>query len=199
MKTGVLGGTFDPIHNGHILMAESALSHLNLFEVLFIPAGCPCFKSKKAVTPARHRLRMVKLAIAGKPSFRFSAMEVERAGVTYTVDTIRALKSSLEPQDELFFIMGWDSLKEFHLWHQAAELISLCRLVVVPRAGCPKPDIAELEKEIPGLMQHIIMLDSPVIEVSSSDIRQRVKNGMDIRGLVPDAVAEYIAEKGLYR
>jgi nicotinate-nucleotide adenylyltransferase len=199
MKLGVLGGTFDPIHNGHVLMAESALSHLNLSEVLFIPAGCPYFKNSGMVTAVEHRLKMVELAIFGKPLFRFSAMEVERGGVTYTIDTIRELKSSLEPQDELFFIMGWDSLKELPLWHQAAELITLCRLVVVPRAGCPKPDLAELEKEIPGLIQSIIMLDSPVIEVSSSDIREKVKNGDDVRGIVPDAVAEYISEKGLYR
>lgn len=199
MKLGVLGGTFDPVHNGHIMMAEAALLHLNLSEVVFIPAGCPRFKGKESVTAAKHRLKMVELAIVGKPSFRLSAMEIERRGVTYTVDTLRELKSSPEPQDELFFIMGWDSLKELPLWHRPSELISLCRLIVVPRAGCPKPDIAELEKVVPGLSLRIIMLDEPQIEISSSDIREDVKNGADIRGLVPGAVADYIAENGLYR
>lgn len=180
-------------------MAEAALSRLNLAEVLFIPAGNPRFKENESVGDAAHRLKMVELAIAGKPPFQLSAMEIERGGVTYTVDTLRELKSGLEPQDELFFIMGWGSLAELPLWHQAAELITLCRLVVVPRAGCPKPDIAELEKDMPGISQSIIMLDSPVIEISSSDIREKVRSGQDIRGLVPDAVADYIAEQGLYR
>jgi nicotinate-nucleotide adenylyltransferase len=199
MKLGVLGGTFDPVHNGHILIAEAALSRLNLAQVLFIPAGHPRFKGSQSVTAAGKRLRMVELAIAGKPSFRLSAMEMERKGVTYTVDTLRELKGILKPRDELFFIMGWDSLKELPLWHNPSKLISLCRLVVVPRAGYPEPDLTELEKEVTGISQRVVMLDGPQIEISSSDIREKVKNGADIRGLVPDVVAEYIAENGLYK
>jgi nicotinate-nucleotide adenylyltransferase len=198
MKLGVLGGTFDPVHNGHILIAETVLSHLSLDRVLFIPAGQPCFKSNRPVTAAVHRLRMAELAIAGKPCLRLSDMEVERGGVTYSVDTLRQLKGSLEPRDELFFIMGWDSLKELPLWRHPSELISLCILIAVPRAGCPQPDIIELEKEVPGLSQRLIMLDEPRIEISSSCIREKVRNGADIRGLVPEAVADYIATNGLY-
>lgn len=198
MKLGVLGGTFDPVHNGHIMMGEAALSHLALNRVLFIPAGHPCFKKNQQVTAAVHRLRMVELAIAGKPSFRLSDMEMERGGVTYSVDTLRELKGRLEPQDELFFIMGWDSLKELPLWLNPSELISLCKLIVVPRAGCPKPDLAALEKEVPGLSQRVVMLDEPQIEISSSGIREKVENGIDIRRLVPRAVADYIAANGLY-
>jgi nicotinate-nucleotide adenylyltransferase len=199
MKLGVLGGTFDPVHNGHIMIAEAVLSHLNLNRVTFIPAGHPCFKTNQPVTAAVHRLRMVKLAMAGKPYFRLSDMEVKREGVTYTVDTLRELKGSLAPRDKLFFIMGWDSLRELPLWHSPLELITLCRLVVVPRAGCPKPDLTVLENEVPGLSQRIIMLNEPQIEISSSDIRERVKRGVDIRGLVPATVADYIAENGLYQ
>ncbi len=199
MKLAVLGGTFDPIHNGHILMAEAALSHLNLTEVLFIPAGNPRFKGNESVSDAAHRLKMVELAIAGKPSFGVSATEIERGGVTYTVDTLRELKSSLESQDELFFIMGWGSLAELPLWYQPVEIISLCNLIVVPRAGFPKPDLTQLETDVPGLSNRVIMLDEPQIEISSSELREKVKNVEDIRGLVPDAVADYIAEKGLYR
>ncbi len=199
MRLGVLGGTFDPVHNGHIMMAEAALSQLNLSLVLFIPAGRPRFKGNETVTAAKHRLRMVELSIAGKPCFQLSDMEVRRGGVTYTIDTLRELKSSLSPRDELFFIMGWDSLKELPLWHRPLELISLCILVVAPRAGCPEPDLTELEKEVPGLSQRLVMLDEPQIEISSSGIREKVRNGADIRGLVPEAVADYIVEKGLYR
>ena len=198
MKLGVLGGTFDPVHNGHIMMAEAGFSHLDLNLVIFMPAGCPCFKKNQPVTAAVHRLRMVELAIAGKPSFRLSDMEVERGGVTYSVDTLRELKGRLEPQDELFFIMGWDSLKELPLWLNPSELISLCELIIVPREGCPKPDLTALEKEVPGLSQRVVMLDEPQIEISSSDIREKVRKGIDIRGLVPDAVAGYIYENGLY-
>jgi len=199
MRLAVLGGTFDPIHNGHILMAEAALSRLNPTQVLFIPAGNPRFKENESVGDAAHRLKMVELAIAGKPPFQLSTMEIERGGVTYTVDTLRELKSGLEPQDELFFIMGWGSLAELPLWHKPAEIISLCRLIVVPRAGFPKPDLMQLEKDMRGLSERVIMLDEPQIEISSSDIREKVRSGQDIRGLVPDAVADYIAEQGLYR
>lgn len=199
MKLGVLGGTFDPIHNGHLMMAESALRHLGLSQVLFVPAGRPRFKNRRAVSAARHRLRMVELAIDGKPSFRLSAMEIERRGVTYTVDTLRELKSGLEPADELFFIMGWDSLAELPLWHQPSDLISLCNLVAVPRAGYAKPDLTILEKKITGLSQRLFMLNEPVVDISSSDIRNRARDGLDIRELVPDSVADYIAENGLYK
>jgi nicotinate-nucleotide adenylyltransferase len=199
MKLGVLGGTFDPVHNGHMMLAEAALSHLDLKQVIFIPAGHPYFKTSQPVTAAIHRLRMVEMAIAGKPHFRLSDVEVKRGGVTYTVDTLRELKDSLKPRDELFFIMGRDSLKELPLWRRPLELISLCRLVVVPRAGCPKPDLTALEKEIPGLSQRLVMLDEPQIDISSSGIREKVRNGADIRELVPESVADYISENGLYR
>ena len=142
---------------------------------------------------------MVELAIAGKPSFQLSAMEIERGGVTYTVDTLRELKSGLELQDELFYLMGWGSLAELPFWYQPVEIISPCKLIVVPRAGFPKPDLTQLETDVPGISDRVIMLDEPQIEISSSDIREKVKNGKDIRGLVPDAVADYIAEMGLYR
>jgi nicotinate-nucleotide adenylyltransferase len=199
MRLGILGGTFDPIHIGHILMAEEAAARLNLSEVIFIPAGRPRFKEDSRVTEAEHRLRMVKLAIGQKPSFRLSTMEIDRGGVTYTVDTVRELAGHLAPQDELFFIMGWDSLKELPLWRSPSELISLCRLVVVPRAGCPKPDLSQLETKIFGITKRLIMLDKPEIEVSSSEIRERVRLGFGIDGLVTETVAAYIAENGLYR
>jgi len=199
MKLGILGGTFDPIHNGHILIAETVLSRLDLAEVLLIPAGNPRFKNGGAVTDACHRLKMVELAAAGKPLFRVSAMEVERRGITYTVDTLRELKDKLGAQSELFFVMGWGSLAEFPLWHKPSEIISLSKLVVVPRQGLPKPDLAELDRKIPGLAKQTIMLDEPLVELSSSDIRGRIKNGADIQGLVPDSVAAYIAENRLYQ
>jgi nicotinate-nucleotide adenylyltransferase len=199
MKLGILGGTFDPIHNGHIMMADESLVRLGLDEVLFIPAGHPRFKGRDSVSEASHRLQMLRLAISGKPAFRLSAMEIDRKGTTYTIDTVRELKKGLGAQDELFFIMGRDSLQDFPLWHKPDELITLCRLVVIPRAGWPELDLASLERLVAGLTEKTIVLDSPVIDISSSDIRERMKNGIEIRGLVPDAVADYITEKGLYR
>jgi nicotinate-nucleotide adenylyltransferase len=180
-------------------VAEEVSSRLGLGEVVFIPAGRPCFKIDQPVTGARHRLQMVRLAIAQKPSFKISTLEIERRGVSYTVDTVKALSGRLTPQDELFFIMGWDNLKDLPLWHKPSELVSLCRLVAVPRVGCSVPDLSSLESRIPGLSQRVIMLDKPEVAVSSSEIRERVHLGLSIDDLVPLPVAGYIAEKGLYR
>ncbi|MDD4874519.1 MAG: nicotinate-nucleotide adenylyltransferase [Dehalococcoidales bacterium] len=198
MRTGILGGTFDPIHNGHILVAEVVSSLINIGKVIFIPAGCPNFKEDKPVTEAKHRLQMVRLAIAEKPSFGLSTMEIDRGGVSYTVDTMRALNRRLNPEDELFLIMGWDNLRNLPLWHEPSELISLCKLAVVPRVGFPMPDLVSLESRIPGLSGRVTMLDKPEIAVTSSEIRERVRLGLSIHGLVPVAVEDYIAENGLY-
>lgn len=199
MKTGILGGTFDPVHIGHMAMAEEARRRLELDEVLFIPAGRPWLKVDKHISPARHRVNMVRLAIDGRPYLRLSKMEIERAGPTYTVDTIAQLKSQMSPADELYFILGWDNLEDLPRWKEPARLISLCRLVSVPRAGSPVPDPDALEAAVPGLSKRLIMLDKPEIDISASVIRQRVSRGLSIEYLVPEAVAGYIAEQGLYR
>lgn len=197
MNIGILGGTFDPIHVGHLVVAEEARVKLGLSEVLFLPAGQPWLKVDRTVTPAIHRVDMVRLAIAGNPYFKLCTLEVKCDGPSYSIDTITALRSQLGAQS-FFFILGSDSLAGFHLWKEPAKLVQMCRLVVVPRLGLSLPDLNSLETRIPGLVHNVTQLDAPIMEVSSSEIRQRVAQGLSIRYLVPDKVGKYIVEQKLY-
>jgi nicotinate-nucleotide adenylyltransferase len=198
MNIGVLGGTFDPIHMGHLKVAEEARDRLNLAQTLFMPAGQPWLKLNNAISPAQHRLEMVRLALADKPYFKLSTMEIERAGPTYTVDTIAELQAQLGAGDEIFFILGWDNLTQFPQWHQPARLIKMCRLVAVPRVDYPVPDLDSLEVVLAGLSQRVILLDEPRIDISASEIRRRVARGLSIHHLVPQPVERYIIEHRLY-
>ena len=198
MNIGVLGGTFDPIHMGHLIIAEEVRARLDLAEVLFIPAGQPWLKPNNAISPAQHRVEMVRLAISDEPSFKISTMEIERPGPSYTVDTIIELSGQIGAGDKLFFILGWDNLIQLPRWHEPSRLVKLCRLVPVPRVGHPSPDLDSLETAIPGLAQSLIMLDTPQIEISSSEIRERVARGLSIHQLVPEPVERYIREHRLY-
>ena len=198
MNIGVLGGTFDPIHIGHLILAEEVRASLNLAEILFVPAGQPWLKVDSPISPAEHRVEMVRLAIADKPYFKLSTMEIERAGPTYTVDTIAELKAPLGTEDELFFILGWDNLAELPRWRQPSRLIAMCRLVAVPRPGYPLPDLKALEASIPGLSQRVTLMEKPEIDISASAIRGRVVQGLSIHHLVPGPVERYIKEHKLY-
>jgi len=198
MNIGVLGGTFDPIHKGHLLLAEEVRARLNLVEVLFVPAGQPWLKVDSLISPAEHRVEMVRLAIADKPYFKLSTMEIERAGPTYTVDTIAELKARLGTANELFFILGWDNLAELPQWRQPSRLISMCRLVAVPRPGYPLPDLKALEASIPGLSQRVTLMGKPEVDISATEIRDRVARGLSIRHFVPRPVGEYIRQHKLY-
>ncbi len=198
MNIGVMGGTFDPIHQGHIIVAEEAKARLNLAEVLFVPAGQPWLKADIPVSPAEHRLQMVSLAIADKPYFKLATLEIERAGSSYTVDTITELQKKIGAGDEIFFILGWDSLSQLPQWRDASRLIRLCHLVAVPRPGYSLPDLDSLEAGIPGLSKRLVILDKPQIDISASDIRERVAQGLSISHLVPKAVDEYIRQNKLY-
>ena len=198
MKIGVMGGTFDPIHKGHVIVAEEVRTRLSLAEVLFVPAGQPWLNKTGAISAAEHRVQMVRLAIADKPYFRLTTMEVERAGPSYTIDTITELKTQLEPGDELFFILGWDSLAQLPQWRQPRQLVKLCRLVAVPRPGCPLPDLDSLSAVIPGLSRRVILLAYPEVDISAFAIRKQVAQGLSIRHLVPEPVAEYIRKHQLY-
>ncbi|MBA7632545.1 Nicotinate-nucleotide adenylyltransferase [subsurface metagenome] len=197
MNIGVLGGTFDPIHIGHLLVAEEVAARLDPSRILFVPAGQPWLKANNAISPAEHRLEMVRLAIAGKPGFELSTIEIERPGPTYTVDTIAELQAQLGG-DELFFILGWDNLSQLPQWHQPARLIKMCRLVAVPRVDFPLPDLPSLEKELPGISQRVILFDAPRIDINASEIRRRAAEGFSIGELVPEPVERYIKEHGLY-
>lgn len=198
MRTGVFGGTFDPVHNGHLMMADEARVRLDLAKVLFIPAGQPWLKADSAVSAVEHRVRMVLLAIADNTCFSLSRLEVDRQGPSYTVDTLAGIKAQGKDGDELFFILGWDSLNDLPRWREPERLVTLCRLVAIPRPGCQPPDLEALGAVIHGLAQRVILLDKPVVDISASDIRRRVAGGEPIDNLVPAPVAEYIRKNKLY-
>jgi len=198
MKVGVLGGTFDPIHNGHIIVAEEVRARLNLAEILFVPAGLPWLRMNNTTSLAEHRVQMVRLAIDDKPYFKLSTIEIERAGPSYTVDTIAELESELSEEDELFFILGWDCLADLPKWREPSRLIEMCYLVAVPRVGYSLPDLRSMEAFLPGLTQRVILLNTPLIDINASEIRDRVAQGLSIEHLVPEPVERYIRGQGLY-
>jgi len=198
MNIGVLGGTFDPIHNGHLIVAEETKVRLNLAEILFVPAGLPWLRMDSPISAAEHRVHMVRLAIGDKPYCKLSTVEIERAGPSYTVDTIAELRGQLEAGSELFFILGWDCLAELPKWREPERLIKMCYLVAVPRVGCSVPDLKSMEAVIPGLAQRVILLDTPEVDITASVIRGRVAQGLSIGYLVPESVDKYIREQGLY-
>jgi nicotinate-nucleotide adenylyltransferase len=198
MKKGVLGGTFDPIHNGHLALAEEVGLRFSLDEVIFVPAGQPWLRMDNPLSAAAHRVQMVRLAIAGEPHYKLSTTEVERAGPSYTVDTIAELSTQLDKGDQLFFILGWDNLSELPRWHEPSRLVKICSLVAVPRPGYPPPDLEVLAAAIPGLARSVTLLEAPYVDISASEIRRRVSRGLSINHLVPGPVADYIQEHGLY-
>ena len=198
MNICVLGGTFDPVHLGHLGVAEVVRSRLSPAEVVLVPAGYPWLKEGHSITPAEDRLAMVHLASA-EMGLRVSAVEIERPGPSYTVDTLCTLRASLSLEDELYFILGWDNLLNLARWRAPEEIISLARLIAVPRVGSHVPDMNMLEKCLPGLGKRVVLLDEPKIDISATVIRERVKQGLPIDNLVPEAVARYISEHNLYQ
>lgn len=198
MRIGILGGTFDPIHYGHLVLAEEAWACLGLARVLFAPAKASPHKLQQPSSPAADRLRMVELAIAGNPHFEVSRVDLARPGPSYTVDTLALLQEALGLEAELYFLMGLDSLASILTWHRPADIIARVRLVVASRPGY-NADLAALEKELPGITARTLLLDMPEIGISARDLRQRVRERRPIRYQVPDDVARYIAERGLYR
>ena len=198
MNIGVLGGTFDPIHFGHLGLAEEARATLALADVLFVPAGRPWLKANTPISAAEHRAEMVRLAIADKPYFKLSTMEIERASPSYTVDTIAELQARFGADNKLFLILGRDSLTEFPRWREAARLIQMCHLVVASRPSYPYPDLNYLDSLIPGMSQRVTILDKPEIDISASDIRSWVARGLSISHLVPNPVEGYIKQHKLY-
>lgn len=199
MKIGVLGGTFDPVHIGHIVIAEAARQELGLLRVIFVTAGDPWLKGRRCIATGEQRLAMTELAIAKNLSFSAASIDLDRTGPSYTVDTLNELKSELGADAELYFILGMDALDGFPEWKEPARIISICRLVAARRPGYIDIDMKKLERELPGISKHITILNNPLSDISSSAIRGRVASGLSITGLVPDVVERYIAEKGLYK
>ncbi len=194
-RLGVMGGTFDPIHHGHLVTAEAALWAFGLDEVVFVPTGQPWMKADREVTPPEHRYLMTVIATASNPRFSVSRIEVERRGPTYTVDTLQELRRQAEDEVELFFITGADAMLEIFHWKDPEEVLSLAHFIAATRPGY---DIARFEKEAPTSHPKVSALDVPALAISSTDIRRRVRAGQPIRYLVPEGVETYIRKFELY-
>ena len=198
MDIGVFGGTFDPIHSGHLIIAEEARLGLGLSQVIFAPAGEPWLKGAREISPAAHRLEIVKLAIASNPHFIVSTVDMDRGGPSYTEDTLTDLRRELGEAADFYFILGLDTLAQFAMWREPRRIVEMCHLVAAKRPEAREFDLESLEQSIPGISRRLIILDNPQVDISSSEIRERVANGLSIRNLVPDAVERYIREQGLY-
>ncbi len=196
-RLGVMGGTFDPIHYGHLVTAEEALEQFELEGVLFVPTGRPWMKEHEVVSPSEDRYLMTVIATASNPLFSVSRIEVDRDGPTYTVETLRSLKAELDA--DLFFVTGADAILEMIQWKQAGELFELARFIAATRPGYDMSGF-----ELPGgapdaAKDAITVMNIPALAISSTDIRARVKAGGPIRYLVPEGVKSYIEKAGLYR
>ena len=198
MRIGIMGGTFDPIHIAHLIVAEEARTRLALDRVIFIPAGEPWMKPGHIVSRAGQRVEMVKLAITSNPAFSLSLSEIERPGPTYTVDTLEQLLGELGYDTQLFLLLGWDSVAEIASWKAPYRISRMATVVAFPRPGFAKPEIAVLERAMPGIAGRIVFLDAPCLEISSTGIRKRIADGGSVRYLVPDPVGQYITENKLY-
>jgi nicotinate-nucleotide adenylyltransferase len=192
---GVMGGTFNPIHIGHLVTAEEARYAFSLSEVVFVPAGSPWQKEREAVAGAEHRYLMTVIATASNPHFRVSRMEIDRGGPTYTIETLRGLRDELGDV-ELYFITGADAILQILSWKDPEEVLREARFIAATRPGY---DLDRLEKELPeGFGDRVHVLEIPALAISSTDIRLRVRDGRPIRYLVPEGVAGYIETNGLY-
>ncbi len=215
-KLGILGGTFNPIHYGHLAAAEEVRNRLKLDKILFIPSSLPPHKQDEDVPPAEHRMEMVRLALAGNPAFEPSDIEIRRGGRSYTVDTIEALLQ-MHRRDELYFITGLDSFMEIQTWHRWQNLLSLCRFVVLSRPGYRFTDLTKIDfiqsagaglEELDNNTRsqsviragtfEVFLETIPLYDISSTDIRKRVKEGRSIKYLLPEAVETYIIKNKLY-
>jgi nicotinate-nucleotide adenylyltransferase len=190
-----MGGTFDPIHHGHLVTAQVALHQFALSEVVFVPTGQPWMKAERAVTPSEHRYLMTVIATASNPSFWVSRIEVDRQGPTYAVDTLQEVRRQVEDEVDLFFITGADAILEIFHWKDPDEVLSLAHFIAATRPGY---DLARFEREAPTAHPNISVMDVPALAISSSDIRRRVGAGEPIRYLVPEGVETYIRKFGLY-
>jgi nicotinate-nucleotide adenylyltransferase len=191
-RIGVMGGTFDPVHHGHLVAASEVAYTFDLDEVVFVPTGQPYQKeSRREVSPAEDRYLMTVIATASNPRFSVSRVDIDRPGATYTIDTLRDLRTRAEKGDELFFITGADALAEILTWHDADELFGLAHFV-----GCTRPGHQLTTTGLPE--GKVSLVEIPALAISSTECRARVKGGEPVWYLVPDGVVQYIAKTGLY-
>ncbi len=198
-RLGIMGGTFDPIHYGHMVAAETARDELGLDHVLFIPSGSPPHKVERQITDSALRYEMVRMSIQSNAHFMVSAMEIEREGPTYTIDTLRILQE-LFPEQELFFITGTDALKELLTWREPEEVIRMAKIVGVSRPGYDSQGLMEnILAKYPFSERRISLLEIPALAISSTDIRDRVSGKKSIRYLLPDEVLLFIEQNHIYK
>jgi nicotinate-nucleotide adenylyltransferase len=195
---GMLGGTFDPVHLGHLAVADEAREALGLEHVVFVPAGHPPHKAGRPISPAVDRLAMIELAIADNPAFSVDRIELDRPGPSYTVDTVAALLGGPAAPAELTVIVSAELFSTFPTWHEPDRLLRLARVAVAPRPGHRAPGRSFVAEHFPGLEDRVTFLDGPHLGVSATDIRERAAAGRSIRYLVPPAVAAYIGDHALY-
>lgn len=198
MRLGLLGGTFDPVHYGHLLMAETCRQQLGLAEVRLIPAGNPPHKSDQKITDGHTRADMVQLAVSGYPEFIVDRREIRRKGPSFTVDTLGELKSEFE-EAELFFIVGADSLRDLPTWREPEKIASLATIVVVNRPGWPVPTQEQIVEWVGSNMApKVKSVAMPGTDLSASELRQRVRNGAGLRFMTPRAVEAFIEQHDVY-
>jgi nicotinate-nucleotide adenylyltransferase len=196
IRLGVLGGTFDPPHIAHLVMADQACGQLNLERVLFVPAGQPPHKLDRPVTSVEHRVAMTQLAIADNERFELSRVDVDRPGPHYTADML-ALVRAAHPESELYLLVGSDSLRDLMTWYAPARIVAQARLAVMCRPGA-EPDLTMLGAALPGIAARLDWVDAVWLDVSSTDIQRRVRERLSIRYLVTEAVERYIVQQRLY-
>jgi len=202
---GLIGGTFDPIHYGHLVIAEEVRATLNLSKMVFIPAGEPPHKPDRKVTAAHHRLEMLRLAIASNPHFSYSRVELDRPGPSYLVKTLQLLHEQWDTdtvQTAPYFLIGWDSLEELHTWYNPLGILAqLAHLVAVSRPGYTEDTeyLKKLEQRLPGITGLLLVVQAPQLAISSTDLRHRVAQGRPIKYQTPEVVEQYIKGHELYR
>jgi len=198
-KVGIMGGTFDPIHYGHLATAEEARIHFELDKVVFVPAGHPSHKKEYEVTPMEHRYIMTALAINSNPFFEISRMEMDREGLCYTIETLKQFSQGYGPETSLFFISGADAVLDILTWKDVGEVLSYCTFIAATRPGYPVEELWDKLAEIKRLYNRVVYpMEVTDLDISSTEIRRRLKVGLSVRYLVPDDVRNYIEKSGLY-
>jgi nicotinate-nucleotide adenylyltransferase len=198
MRVGIFGGTFDPIHIGHLVLAEQCREQCQLDEVWFVPAAQPPHKRDAVISPAKARCEMIEFAISGQPQFQLCTAEIDRAGPSFTVTTLEQLHSK-HPDHELFLLIGADSLRDLPLWREPRKILELATVVAVNRGGRPEPDRTMINDRLGSdIHSRLRFVEMPGIDVSASDIRRRVASGRSIRYLVPRAVETFIHQRNLF-
>lgn len=196
------GGSFNPIHNGHLIIARAATEQLGVERTILIPSAAPPHKANSDLASPEDRLEMVRLAIAGEPGFEVSDIELHRQGPSYTILTIEAYRRELGSDVQLYWLIGGDTLPELGTWYRVGELVDLCRIVTASRPGFEAPDLSPLLTVLtPAQIERLRggMIKTPLVDISATQVRQRVREGPSLSGLVPDRVAEYVLRHGLYR